>query len=56
MAAALALIADRIDYHIFTPIYTGASNHGIRELLLQHDDMDIKKEIIYRALVLLRPI
>jgi hypothetical protein len=52
MAAALALIADRIDYHIFAPIYTSGENEGIRELLFQHAEVDIKREAACRALVL----
>jgi len=40
MAAALAILADRIDYRIFAPIYTGARDDGIRELLLRHADTD----------------
>jgi hypothetical protein len=52
IAAALTFIADRIDYHIFTPIYTGAANYGIRELLLQHADIDINNKAVYGALVL----
>jgi hypothetical protein len=52
MAAALAILADRIDYLIFAPLYTGARDDGIRELLLQHAETDINREAACRALVL----
>jgi hypothetical protein len=52
IAAALAIIADRIDYRIFAPIYIGARDDGIKELLLQHTETDFNKEAAYRALVL----
>jgi hypothetical protein len=52
MIAALVILADRIDYRIFIPIYTGARNDSIREFLLQHTDTDIDREIACRTLVL----
>jgi hypothetical protein len=52
MAAALAIVADRIGYRIFAPIYTGVRDDGIRELLLQHAETDFNREAACRALVL----
>jgi hypothetical protein len=52
MAAAIAILADRIEYRIFAPIYTGTRDDGIRELLLRHADTDINRGVACWALVL----
>jgi hypothetical protein len=52
MAVVLIIFVDRIDYRIFTPIYTGARNDNIRKFFLRYIDTDVNKEIVYRIFVL----
>lgn len=52
MAAALAILADRIAAYIFMPIYIPAANEDIEQMLMLHADEDSRTKAVCRALLL----